>query len=555
MTMLRPSGMNPRKRFEGRKFEELKDSIAAKGVLQPILVRPVDGYFEIVAGERRYRALKAVSEGLGKNLSEVLMPAMVRPLSDDEAFDVMTIENLQREDLSEREEAEAFKAFIDRHGQDAIEELAGRTGIHPGYIRRRAAVLDLPQKVLQAWEDGKLRYGHLEQLLRVKEDKKLQKDLMRKAVDYDWSVKDIRREIDRSAPCLSKALFDTAKAGCPKCFHNTDRQKRLFDLDAGETKCLKPACFQRNQNNWLLAHWKESPIGKKYKTNGFQLEDNGLNYERFESCNGLAKPVAQCKKCENFVSIIDSSGELRYRSAGQCCADPACYKKLAATTKEEKAKPDMSAGGDGGGIVPEASGPRVSWHGEYFREAFFEQRLPEQWRQLDYEFKEGCYNEKLIRLAVFGLVKENRELRPVISEKLGLENQVYGAYDTEIFQALATKGIAKLYDLLSELLIRQIMQREYTATARRLVAEHIGIDLASEWAITAEYMEKKTVAEIKDFGEKLGIFADEKFKGFCFEKLLLKRGKLPTKKGDLVRAILESGVDLVGKVPDEILAQ
>ena len=158
---LQPNPLNPRKRFSGAKFDELVASIREKGVIEPILARPMgDDRLEIVAGERRYRASLTVAE-TGGGLNGQKIPALVRELSDDDAFDIMCIENLHREDLTELEEAEGFKTYLDKRGPEALPDLAERTGINPRYIRRRVAVLSLPKKTLKAWEKGDLKYGHL----------------------------------------------------------------------------------------------------------------------------------------------------------------------------------------------------------------------------------------------------------------------------------------------------------------------------------------------------------------------------------------------------------
>mgnify|MGYP001359603937 FL=1 len=143
------SGNNPRKNFDN--LGEMIASVRTKGVIEPILVRPLHtdpptggleiyGY-EIVAGERRWRAAVAVAKENG-GIENYRIPAMVQEMSDDEAFDVMTIENLQREDLTELEEARGFQIYLDRKGIDSLPDLAERTGIDVRYIRRRIAVLD-----------------------------------------------------------------------------------------------------------------------------------------------------------------------------------------------------------------------------------------------------------------------------------------------------------------------------------------------------------------------------------------------------------------------------
>ncbi len=153
---IKPNPANPRKRgVDGPAFDELVASIRQVGVLEPVLVRAKGKGFELIAGERRYRACCAIAETNG-GLKANSIPAIVRDLDDDQAFDAMMIENLQREDLSELEEAESFKAWIDKRGPESVDDLAQRTGIGSGYIRRRIAVLGLPEKALKAWDKGKI---------------------------------------------------------------------------------------------------------------------------------------------------------------------------------------------------------------------------------------------------------------------------------------------------------------------------------------------------------------------------------------------------------------
>ena len=162
---IRPSPFNPRRRFKGQRFDKLVGSITEKGVLQPILVRPVENEsitHEIVAGERRWRAsLKAEKKTI---------PCVVKEIDDDTAFEMLMIENLQHEDLLPWEEAKGFKMYLDKRGE-APEILADRIKCEPSYIRRRLGILKLPKWVLAAWNKGKLKFGHLELLSRVEPER------------------------------------------------------------------------------------------------------------------------------------------------------------------------------------------------------------------------------------------------------------------------------------------------------------------------------------------------------------------------------------------------
>jgi len=120
-------------------LEELLTSIEEKGLLQPIVVRPVEDGFEVVAGNRRLEACR--------RLGVKRIPCLVIELDDREAFEVSLVENLQRKTLNPIEEAEAFKRYVDEYGYGSISELARRIGKSPSYVSRRIALLKLPSNV------------------------------------------------------------------------------------------------------------------------------------------------------------------------------------------------------------------------------------------------------------------------------------------------------------------------------------------------------------------------------------------------------------------------
>jgi len=153
---VRPNPEQPRKSFEEEAIAELADSIARHGVLQPILVRAVDGGFEIIAGERRWRAAQRAQ------LHE--MPAIVR--SDDESSraELALIENVQRQDLNAIEEAEGYSSLIEKYGhaQEVVAKLVGKSRSHVTNLLR---LLKLPDSVRQMLLRGDLTMGHARALL------------------------------------------------------------------------------------------------------------------------------------------------------------------------------------------------------------------------------------------------------------------------------------------------------------------------------------------------------------------------------------------------------
>lgn len=156
---IEPNRSQPRKDFDENSLSDLAQSISQHGLLQPLLVRPLPiGGYQIVAGERRYRACRMAG------LTEV--PVTIRELSDTETMEIALIENLQREDLSPIEEALGYKALIDEHGFSQ-EEVATSVGKSRPAIANSLRILKLPDSVLEYVKQDKISAGHARALLML----------------------------------------------------------------------------------------------------------------------------------------------------------------------------------------------------------------------------------------------------------------------------------------------------------------------------------------------------------------------------------------------------
>jgi ParB family chromosome partitioning protein len=146
----------PRREFDRDEIASLAESLRQHGMLQPVIVRPVDDRYQLVAGERRLRA------AIEAHLHEV--PARVLELDDRKVCELAMVENLQREDLSPLDKAAAFKGYLDRYGCTQ-EDLAGRLGLDRSTISNLIRLLDLPDEIQQALRDKKITQGHARALL------------------------------------------------------------------------------------------------------------------------------------------------------------------------------------------------------------------------------------------------------------------------------------------------------------------------------------------------------------------------------------------------------
>lgn len=200
-----PKANQPRKNFNGEALAQLADSISANGVLQPILVRKTGDRYEIIAGERRFRASKMA--GL------TAVPVVVIDATDFESAKFALIENLQREDLNPYEEAQAYSAMMKEYGMSQ-EEIAAQLGKSRSAVANSLRLLDLPDEIVRMLIDGALTQGHARTLLGL-QDKSLMVPLAERCVNRNLSVRELEaavkaanRETEREKAESEKAEFN-----------------------------------------------------------------------------------------------------------------------------------------------------------------------------------------------------------------------------------------------------------------------------------------------------------------------------------------------------------
>ncbi|MGI9416626.1 MAG: ParB/RepB/Spo0J family partition protein [Geminicoccaceae bacterium] len=199
---LKPSPFQPRRRFADDELSGLAESIRAKGVMQPLLVRSADdkrGMYEIIAGERRWRAAQLA--GIHE------LPVVIREFTDLEALEVALLENIQREDLSPLEEAEGYQRLIDEFGHTQ-QRLADSLGKSRSHIANLLRLLTLPEDVRSMVEDGQLTAGHARALLNAENPKAVASTIVQKGLNVRQTEMIVRLEksgssINGSVPAKS----------------------------------------------------------------------------------------------------------------------------------------------------------------------------------------------------------------------------------------------------------------------------------------------------------------------------------------------------------------
>lgn len=213
--LIEPNIKQPRTRFNDEKLDELAQSIRANGIVQPVLVRRRGARYQLIAGERRWRASQKA--GLQK------IPAVVKEVSDEKLLELALIENIQRQELNSIEEAKAYKNLIETIGLTQ-EMVAERVGKNRTVITTCLRLLKLPKDIQQLVEDEKISAGHARALL-MSSDTEAQRRLANKIVEMSLSVRETEKAVKRIGKSESLTANKTA-----------DKPTKDANVKAAETK-------------------------------------------------------------------------------------------------------------------------------------------------------------------------------------------------------------------------------------------------------------------------------------------------------------------------------
>lgn len=245
---IQPSKLNPRNHFDENSMAELVLSVTEKGVLQPILVRPKegDGAFEIVCGERRYRAAKIAG------LAEI--PSVVREMNDQTAFEIMLTENVQRSDMHPLEEAEGYETLMKQYGYSGADQIADKVGKSRGYVYGRMKLLDLVPECRKMFYDGKLNPSVALLIARIPSE--LQKRAAKEidGLSYRAAFDHIQRDYMLSLKDSGFAKDDTVcprLGACISCTMRTGNQDVLFQDIKSADVCTNPPCFEAKRKEYV----------------------------------------------------------------------------------------------------------------------------------------------------------------------------------------------------------------------------------------------------------------------------------------------------------------
>jgi len=320
------TGWNPRKIFDDTGLDELKRSIQEHGILEPLIVRPFNGGYQLVAGERRYRA--------AKELGLEMVPVVIKELDDRTVKEIMLLENLQREDLNPLEEATALQELL----QDGItqEELGRKLGKSQAWIANRLRLLQAPQDLKDMLISREITPKHVITLLPFVKYKvcrtiigKLKEELREGNVSVKRLEKIIEHEIayGEYTLCIDDLKWELLKlkhyidlSGCEACEH-TVTYKNYADEE--KHYCLNHRCWKDRVNKARQKYEKQK---EKLIEKGF-IDTSELSYDDYDFLGSVEWDKSECETCDKRRITTHHS---------EICLDPRCFrKKQSAWTREQ----------------------------------------------------------------------------------------------------------------------------------------------------------------------------------------------------------------------------
>lgn len=528
------SGKNPRHFFDPAEMEELTSSVREKGIIQPIVVRPVtDGKFEIVAGERRWRAAKAVSD-------DFEVPVVIRELDDAEAEDLALIENVQRADMSPTEEAQAAAKILARCNNDR-DEASKRLGWSRTTLDKRLALMNCSDAVRLALSERKISLGHAELIAAVKRDK--QDQVLEKLLTAPTmpTVLQLKANLEQIAKALHAAIFE--KSECVSCHHNSGNQREMFSEAIAEGHCTNGQCYDGKTEVELES--RKKGLEEEYPT--VRIVRPGENHTILklvaEGATGVGDEQAKaCRACQNFGAVVSAvPGKVGNTYRDQCFDTSCNAKKVAGRLKAEKAEKEVAPTTKNGEAKPvkktETSTKPVV--------------IQDSTRVKEYRVK--VWREMLRKELM-----ANPEANMTVLLAVGLEGLGRHIASTKLqkaFEKLSGNRISSTINEACETLskadekIRHTMLMGMTASIYEGIEEHtltrllqfLGADVSKHWKLCEEFLKLLTKSEIEVMVDEIGL---KTAMGEAFAKTMNQ------KKEDIIKGLLSvEGFVYEGKVP------
>lgn len=505
------SSKNPRKYFDEKKMLELENSVAEHGVIQPVLLRIPEedgGSYQLIAGGRRYRAALKV---LGEMYQ---IPALCKRMTDAEATRLALIENIQRDDMSPTEEAEAAAEVLGQCDADRA-EAARVLGWPLQKLEKRLALMNCSASVRDALTERKILLGHAELLATAPKEK--QDVVLKKLLEAPAliPVPQFKASLEQASKELASAIF--LKDDCAGCKHSSANQQEMFAEAITSGRCTNGSCYDKKTQEHLEGL-------KSQLTEDFPVvriinvgENNTLTVLKSEGVDGVGvEQAALCKACAKYGAAVSNiPGKLGtvYRNV---CFDVACNtQKVAANIKATKAASTPKESTQT--VAKKQAGASTSTAtASAAQPAKKQASVQDSQRVIDYRIKvwRTAIKKQL-------LVDANNNLSMLISVLMTVGgSNVSSTKLAAAFQKLAgaevshgdVKGAAMAMASASDEVRQKMLSGVVVSIMDSIESRHLAgimaflqVDLTRHWKLNEEYLNLLTKSEIEVVAAELGL--------------------------------------------------
>ena len=323
-------GFNPRKDFIQTDMESLSEDIKLRGVIQPIVIRPIpekQNSFWIIAGERRWRA--AIKANL------VNIPVIYRDVDESVAISIAKAENSERSDMGVIGEAYAARDILMSCEND-IEEAAALLSMAVPTFKKRLMLLNAEEETKRALGRRDIKIGHAELLVGLPRDQQIDtlSAIIAKGMN-NVPVADLRKSIQGYVQDLNSACFN--KDQCSGCVHNSTKQANLFDDHVGESQCSNHSCYQKLTISAVQTLKEE--LSQKFGAVYLDIERSPESYTFLEKSGDRgvgSEQYSACKGCDNFGALLSTNPEDAGSVTRGICFELKCHKEMVGAARNEK---------------------------------------------------------------------------------------------------------------------------------------------------------------------------------------------------------------------------
>ncbi|WP_440986168.1 PRTRC system ParB family protein (plasmid) [Xanthomonas sontii] len=550
-------GHNPRRRFDKAEHDELCATIRDDGLIHPIAVRKVDGGFEIIAGERRWRAML--------DLGRQFIDAKVFDCSEVDARRMSRVENLKRSDLTVPEEAYLAQDQVDDCEGDY--DMAARAlGWSLSKLRHRLQLLHASASVMDALMEGQILVGHAELLSTLPVEQ--QDKTLPKVIEHKATINQLKEQLQGFSLSLEQAKFD--KAGCNDCPHNSSQQSSLFAEHINAARCTNAGCFGNKTAAWI--EQRRDELKDEYAMVELRTEvlpgktiplvmhgAAGVGREQFDAC----------RSCAFRSCIIDNRvGNTTGNIDGPVCANATCNSEKVASYQAsvapapEVAEACTNAGAGQPQVASAKKSPVPTKAGSKPASKQAAADVPKAAKE-EYQaiVRRAAASHVaadpriLLSLAVHGLFKMGKGWGALTDKHLPVAAQGKRD-DASTINALMKLDKEQLQAALVNMSALLLASSDGSLSDRlsinRTVVKLFGVDLAPFVQVTESFLKNHTVPAIHGLLDESGFSAWLKAQSDGEKKL---RALLAQGKSGLIAGVLASGFDFTSYVPSGATAE